>query len=46
MRVKDKIYCDSCGKFLRKLTKIQMIKINEDKKKGTRTNCSYFCEDC
>ena len=46
MRKKDKILCDCCGKFIKKLTKKQMDIVMKDKKVGTRTNCSIVCKKC
>ncbi len=45
MRIKNKIYCSKCGKYLFKLIGSEMNKINKDKLQGTRTNCNYFCKN-
>lgn len=46
MRNKDKISCDYCMVFIKKLTKKQMEKVMKDRYEGTRTNCSAMCIKC
>ncbi len=43
MRIKNKIHCSKCGKFLRELSKEEMEKVNKDKLNGSRTNCDFIC---
>jgi hypothetical protein len=47
MRIKNKFYCDYCGKYLKNVNKKQMEEINKSKQEGTRlsyiTQCTPTC---
>lgn len=43
MRIKDKLYCDYCGKFSKKLSKEQMKEILKYRREGTRISYVINC---
>jgi hypothetical protein len=46
MRIKEKQYCDYCGKFVYKLSKKQMKKIEKARLEGTRLCYVSICRSC
>jgi hypothetical protein len=46
MRIKNKLYCDYCGKYLRELTKKQMQEIIKARKEGTMLCYIAECKSC
>lgn len=46
MRLKNKVFCDCCGKFTMQLTKKQVDFISQERHSGTRVVCSVVCDNC
>jgi hypothetical protein len=46
MRIKNKLYCDYCGKYMRKIPKKLMKEVMEQKQEGTRLSFIAECSLC
>jgi hypothetical protein len=46
MRIKNKLYCNYCGKYLMIIPKKEMEEINKQRQEGTRLQFIAQCSAC
>jgi hypothetical protein len=46
MRIKEKLFCDECGTFIRETTPNENDEIKKDRLEGTRTSLDIICRKC